>query len=542
MGIFSSSKDRNTASIAGNPGAGVSRAPHGSHSQSHESATTSNKPKAVKVDDKEEMEAVDDDEDKPKKTYAKEKVSAKTLASDEGEETETQVNTRLNAMLYHVNDDSVDMYKQENNHSDLLGRLYYDDYDSDSSFVPDAVQSPLMSPVLSPITGNDYFSSKSNSGLKPTLMSPSNLSRASSSTSLLVDSQSSMSSRSRTNIPRNRSFERGISFDTSTNSSRRSLTLKLKHPKFKFRRNNKTFLVGFNNDVESLKAIEWLFDEMIINGDTLIILQVLDEKKNNIIDKTEANKVLSKIEALNAHSKKISLVFEIVIGKPQKLLKKAIDEYSPAMMTVGSHHYNEHGNNHHKGFLSKASISKHFLECALVPVIIVKSSYQYTEALPHPIDAEDYFQKWIASTDINGTYSKDKHRRRNLITNALSPTSSRNGSSTNLAALERERGRPTEPVHGTGAANSQSYSHKLHIQLPGHRSLTPKSANESTSEDRGRKPSNSKSRKEDELDGFKFFNGGSRSRSDSRSRSRSRSRSVNGTFQKLFGHKHSSPS
>ena len=74
-----------------------------------------------------------------------------------------------------------------------------------------------------------------------------------------------------------KSMERGISFDTSPHGHQKSYTLKAKHPLFKFRRTNKTFLVGYNDDLESTKAIEWLFDEMIINGDTIVVLQVLDE-------------------------------------------------------------------------------------------------------------------------------------------------------------------------------------------------------------------------------------------------------------------------
>lgn len=546
MGLFSSSKDKQPASAPGTTSS-LSSGSQGSSSKSHEtkSDSKSSRNKKVRVDDKPKAEEQEnDDEDRPKKQYAKEKVGVKSLTSTDPEgETETQVNTRLNALIYHVNDESVDMYKQENDRSDLLGRLYYDDYDSDSSFVPDAVQSPLVSPAASQVSTNDYFSSKINAAFRGDTPSSSavNLDRTSSSSSLLLDSQSSASSRTRPHIAHIKSFERGISFDTSTNSSRRSLTLKLKHPKFKFRRNNKTFLTGFNSDQESLKAIEWLFDEMIVNGDTLIILQVLDEKKFDSIDRTAANKNLNKIEALNAHFKKISLVFEIVIGKPQKLLKKAIEEYSPAMMIVGTHHYTE-GSNQHKGFLSKASISKHFLECALVPVIVVKPSYQYNETLLHPIDSEDYFQKWIGDVDLSGTYSKDKHKRRNRLTTVLSQTSSRNGSSTNLSALEREKCKPSVSPSRIATPNSQSYSHTLHIQLPGHRSLTPKTTNESIGEDRGRKSTKSKTKHDDDLDGFKFFTGGSRSRSTSRSRSRSRSRSVNDRLTRLFGHKQVSPS
>ncbi|ABN67302.1 predicted protein, partial [Scheffersomyces stipitis CBS 6054] len=315
-------------------------------------------------------------------------------------EDETEHNTKLNALLYHQSEDTIDLYKQQNNSADLLGRLYYDDYDSDS------IKSPLVSgsvtPTLSPV-------------IAPIPLDFQSLPR-------------------RPNLNRLQSFERGVSFDTSRNEHRKSLIFKLKHPQYRFRRNNKTFLTGFNNDTESLRAIEWLFEEMVINGDSIVVLQVLDEKTHHAVDMERANRALAKIDAINSRLKKVSLVYEVVIGKPQKLLKKAIDEYRPAMMCIGTHHYDGKETNH-RSFLSKQSFSKHFLECALVPVIIVKPSYHHIEELESPILNPQYFQKWIADIDISGTYTKKRTKP-----SIISPTNSRNSSYTNLAGDE-ERGR-----------------------------------------------------------------------------------------------------
>mmetsp|Transcript_6612 Transcript_6612/g.8324 ORF Transcript_6612/g.8324 Transcript_6612/m.8324 type:complete len:511 (-) Transcript_6612:1721-3253(-) len=429
-------------------------------------------------------------------------------------ETETEVNTRLNALLYHTSNETVDLYKLENNSSDLLGRLYYDDYDSDALSSPDP-SSPLASPNGSFTPTSDYFNSilGHTSATSPSIAST--LGSASPSPSIgaaLMGSQSSSAlgslatpgSRVRPEMKRIKSFERGISFDTSTDSHRKSLTFKVKHPHFRFRRNNKTFLAGFNNGIESLKAIEWLFDEMIVHGDTVIILQVLDEKQHEFIDKRQANKALNKIELLNTHFKKVSLVFEVVIGKPQKLLKKAIDEYSPAMMIIGTRHYGDKSNaGHTKLFSSKSSMSKHFLECALVPVIIVKPTYNYVELLQNPIESELYFQDWLSSIDISGTYTKDKHKRKtklNFVTSS-SPSSSRSSSYTDMSSLAHsERGRSMP-------STKENQPFKKDI------------------EDRGRQQASSS--KEDVP---KFI------LSESRSRSRSRSKSRD--FSRIFGRHH----
>ncbi|KAK6202254.1 uncharacterized protein RJT21DRAFT_118258 [Scheffersomyces amazonensis] len=337
-------------------------------------------------------------------------------------EDETEHNTKMNALLYHTNNDTVDLYRQQNNSSDLLGRLYYDDYDSDSIISP--VTSADGTPLLTPnLTGNSNIP-------------PLDLLLASNSSLNLSASRSNTSLPTRPGLNRLKSFERSISFDTTTNNHRKSITLKVKHPQFKFRRNNKTFLAGYNNDHESIKAIEWLFDEMLIHGDTIVILQVLDEKQFEFIDKEKANRSLERIDRLNTKFKKIAIVFEVVIGKPQKLLKAAIDEYNPNMMIIGSHHYD--GKEHHRSLLSKSPISKHFLECALVPVILVKPNYHHQEMLIKPIDSINYFADWIKNIDVTDTYNKKRTKK----------PSSRTGSYTNMAALVPDRGKPLlQPPH-----------------------------------------------------------------------------------------------
>lgn len=448
------------------------------------------KEKETKEEDEEELE--------------KQEVEKDPEDVDE-EEDQTKVNTRLNAMLYHVSDDSIDLYRKENTSSDLLGRLYYDDFDSDS-VNNSTVNSPLVSPSGTVMTP-DYFSlrlggsgSETNIAMNHAFMALNPGSRP---------DISRMSSYSGHEMRRIKSFERGISFDTSTDLNRKSMTYKLKHPDFKFRRNNKTFLLGFNEDNESLKAIEWLLDKMVVNGDTVIILQVLDEKLHSYINKKQATQNLARIERLNTHFKKISLVYEIVIGKPQKLLKNAVEEYVPAMMVMGAHDYNEkESHSNYKSIFSK-SFSKHFLECALVPVIVVKPSYHSIATLYKPIDSEEYFKDWLVNMDVSSTYSKDwKKRHRTQNHSAHVPS-----------------------VRSKAAAVSQKYEGKVlnpesHFNKVSNDAKTGVERDESEQDSRGRRPTPSSEKEEG---GTKFFLGRSTSRSRSRSLSARR-------ISKIFGH------
>ncbi|CAN3474650.1 hypothetical protein DICA0_B05446 [Diutina catenulata] len=340
---------------------------------------------------------------------AEEKVPVK-LGPTEDEDDETVANTKANAMLYHFTDESVDMYRRENTSSDLLGRLYYDDYDSDTPGALSGTATPLLSPT--PTGGNMSDSSSSRPESRP----------------------ESRSTTPRPGLPRLYSLERGVSFDTSDNDARRSVIFKVKHPQFKFRRNNKTFLAGFNHSAESLRAIEWLFDEMVVHGDTIVVLEVLEERRYQGVDRAAAQKALATIEGLNRiHKKKVKLIFETVVGKPQRLLKTAINEYNPQMMVMGTKHYDRKIS---KPLFAKESFSKHFLECALVPVILVKPTYHYVEDLQHPVDGPDYFEHWLRDIDVSGSYEKKRKK------GVFSPTVSRGNSYTNLAQLTPDRGRP----------------------------------------------------------------------------------------------------
>ena len=523
-----------------------------------EKGENSDKSEKGENSDKTDLENTDSGETKPEENKEK----------PEKPETETEHNTRLNALIYHTSNETVDLYRQENNSSDLLGRLYYDDYDSES-----AVTSPILSGSVTPSGGefldhsNMIMNSLSLNSINSTLLnhrntkggrsssniasmrashissarsaSPSNIPggshhpptssnlslltssvplRSSSSTNLApirpaLAKSNSFDKASRPNLSRlssTSSFQKGISFDASTDDHRMSITYKVKHPQFKFRRNNKTFLAGFNDDQESFKAIEWLFDEMVIHGDTIIVLQALDEKKYDVIDKVKVNELLSRIEQLNKHVKKVSLVFEVVIGKPQKLLKKAIEEYKPAMMIIGTHN---HDKKEHKSFLSKSSLSKHFLECALVPVIVVNPTYRYVEHLENPITTETFFEDWMKNINYDSLLTKDKTRRSKL--NMLSPTSSRVLTPTSSRVLSPSSSRVLSPSSSRllSPSTSRNGSHTNLVSLHEERGRGDHSKHDGAQDD------------EKDL------------RSDSSSRSRSRSTSKSRGFAKFFHHR-----
>ena len=207
---------------------------------------------------------------------------------------------------------------------------------------------------------------------------------------------------------RPQALKRGVSFDTCSSENRQqSLTLKRKHPDFHFRRNNKTFLAGLKYTENSMRALEWVIEEMAVDGDTVVVLHVLHEKAYSYIDKKQAAREMKMLESLNKSGKKISIIYEVAIGRPRLLLKLAIEEYSPSMMVIGSSQNEGKSNffyNFTHGSLSRPSFRQYFLEYGTVPLIIVKLNYHLHEPLLTSINSPYYFQECLKNIDTNAIH------------------------------------------------------------------------------------------------------------------------------------------
>lgn len=291
--------------------------------------------------------------DEKRKKYT-ERAQYKYLKHDR----QTEKNTRHNARMFDTGADSVALYRRESL-QDLIGRLHNDDFDLDlvvSSF--------------------DRMSPRS---LPAGFAAPSLLLRISLPASLAASPRRSPDLRRHDVRSAAASLcselRRGVSFDT-TETSNRGITLKLRHPQFQFRRNNKAFLVAFDSDSESLSAAEWVLAELAVHGDTLIALHV-----NAELDQAAARATLADLESRNVHLKKLAFVLHAAAGKPQKAIEEAVEEYRPLLLVVSG------GELH-------AKTVKHFLLVGAVPVIIFKHTPR--GAFPH-VDLELFFQKMAAS-------------------------------------------------------------------------------------------------------------------------------------------------
>ncbi|KAI8641152.1 hypothetical protein BD408DRAFT_418719 [Parasitella parasitica] len=176
-------------------------------------------------------------------------------------------------------------------------------------------------------------------------------------------------------------YVRGVSFDTMTDQDQPdySFTLRGKTQGYQRTRRSRTFLVATDLANYSDYALEWAIDNIIDDGDEVIVLRVLtvdmSENRPNLRSmlrheelesKERASAVMNKIMASGNQSLKISAVIEFVIGKVQETIQNMISVYQPSLLIVGTR-----GMSEFKGMFMN-SVSKYCLQHSPVPVVVVR--------------------------------------------------------------------------------------------------------------------------------------------------------------------------
>lgn len=77
-------------------------------------------------------------------------------------------------------------------------------------------------------------------------------------------------------------YDRHISFDTfpdneAVKGNILSYTLTSTHKKYAFHRASRVFVVGYNEKSYSINALQWMLDELVDDGDTIICVMVVEE-------------------------------------------------------------------------------------------------------------------------------------------------------------------------------------------------------------------------------------------------------------------------
>ncbi|KAL0097667.1 hypothetical protein J3Q64DRAFT_1617005, partial [Phycomyces blakesleeanus] len=173
-------------------------------------------------------------------------------------------------------------------------------------------------------------------------------------------------------------YVRGVSFDTMTHKDLHnySFTLRGKTPGYKRSRRTRTFMIATDLANYSEFALNWASDEVMDDGDELIVLRVVTletaEIRTSLLLHEEeqarqnAERVMEKIMASSNDEKRVSVIIEFVIGKVQETIQHMIAMYQPSLLIVGTRGLSDFKN------MLLGSVSKYCLQHSPVPVVVVR--------------------------------------------------------------------------------------------------------------------------------------------------------------------------
>lgn len=145
-----------------------------------------------------------------------------------------------------------------------------------------------------------------------------------------------------------RGYTVGVAFDIMDDEPRRtgggtgvdaSFTLRSRSVDYERTKSSREFLVCTDLNEYSTNALDWTLDNMVEDGDEVVILRVLEPKseatqKDADEAKAEAQQVMD--EVLAKATAKLSVVVEFVVGPLHTSLQRIIALYRPDSMIVGT--------------------------------------------------------------------------------------------------------------------------------------------------------------------------------------------------------------
>ncbi|VVT48980.1 uncharacterized protein SAPINGB_P002045 [Magnusiomyces paraingens] len=153
-----------------------------------------------------------------------------------------------------------------------------------------------------------------------------------------------------------------------------SFSLSSKHEDFQETYGSRTFLCALSSVSASRKALQWLVDHLMEDGDELLCLKV--EKESNPKDpetfyRTHAEELLTSIvhTVVDSSVKKINVIVELSVGSVKHIVRQAMLLYQPAIVVVGTSIKQYH--NVMRYVSKKNTLSNFLINHSPVPVIVL---------------------------------------------------------------------------------------------------------------------------------------------------------------------------
>lgn len=141
-------------------------------------------------------------------------------------------------------------------------------------------------------------------------------------------------------------YERKVGFDTmidadDTPNGYFTFCLQVKSRGYKRTKNTRTFMCAVDDNGYSERALEWLMESLVSDGDEIVALRVLEGDPDEIDQeeaRDDARELMASIVELNDEygDRSISIVVEFVAGRVTSTILGLIYMYRPDSLTVGT--------------------------------------------------------------------------------------------------------------------------------------------------------------------------------------------------------------
>jgi nucleotide-binding universal stress UspA family protein len=181
-------------------------------------------------------------------------------------------------------------------------------------------------------------------------------------------------------------YERKVGFDTMTDADDTpngyfTFCLQVKSRGYTRTKNTRTFMCAVDDNTYSERALEWLMESLVSDGDEIVAVRVLEGEREEIDQEAardEARELMASIVQLNDEVGRqcISIVVEFVsglqFGKVTNSILGFIYIYRPDGLTVGKRGKSVSAIQKMLGGSSMGSVSRDILNRCPVPVVIVR--------------------------------------------------------------------------------------------------------------------------------------------------------------------------
>jgi nucleotide-binding universal stress UspA family protein len=177
-------------------------------------------------------------------------------------------------------------------------------------------------------------------------------------------------------------YERKVGFDTmvdadDTPNGYFTFCLQVKSRGYMRTKNTRTFMCAVDDNTYSERALEWLMESLVSDGDEIVALRVLDGDPDAIDQdaaREEARELMASIVELNDEygDRSISIVVEFVAGRVTSTILALTFMYRPDSVTVGTRGRSVSALQKMLGGSFIGSCSRDILNRCPVPVVIVR--------------------------------------------------------------------------------------------------------------------------------------------------------------------------